>query len=246
MESSYRHRVYRDKNFWPATVDCYDLTDTEGLLKQGERIDGAQVDYLKTFFILDTCHTVGSVNAIILDSQRGIVCTRQTVKQLMHEVVLSLRVGTQQRLQDLVKILGLSKHKLPLICRDMQFLPITFRQLPGHHWFGGHQYCWVVKDGTGTIVQLHNGVRLRLPISKRAILQQVKRAQELQTLLAADESYYDRYQYGGSVAGSQLMAELEYAGYRNFSQRLNQEQYGLPLDGCDLEGWLLGYFSERG
>ncbi|MFD1420720.1 competence protein ComK [Lactiplantibacillus songbeiensis] len=245
MEIKYRHRVHRDKQYWPGAIDCYDLTDLEGLLVRGERIDGVQVDYLKTFFVLDTRHLVGATNAIILDSERGIVSTKQTVAQLMRTVRQSLRVGAQQRLRDLATIEALSRHKLPIICRDMQFLPVTFRNLPGHHWFGGHQFLHADAEGTGTVVQLWNGVRLEVPITKRAFMKQVERVQLLQLLLAEDDVYYERYSYGGQVGGKRLADELEYAGYRNFSQRLNQEQYGLPVDDADLESWLLGYFGGR-
>jgi hypothetical protein len=245
MVTSFRERVHRDKQYWPPTIDCYDLTDLEGLLVRGERIDGVQVDYLKTFFVLDTRHLINAANAIILDSERGIVSTSQTVPQLMQVVMQSLRVGSQQRMRDLVGLLGMSKHKLPMICKDMQFLPVTFRHLPGHHWFGGHQYCQAEADGTGTVIQLWNGLRLSVPITKRAVVKQIQRAKFLQLQLAADDAYYQRYLYGGTIAGNQLADELEYAGYRNFSQRLNLEQYGLPVDGDDLEGWLLAYFGGR-
>ncbi|MFC6179796.1 hypothetical protein [Lactiplantibacillus daowaiensis] len=243
MDTSFNLRRHRDKTFWPTTTEDLDLTDLAGLIARSDRIDGAQVDYLQTFWVLDTSHVVGEVNAVILDSHRGLVSTVETVSKLMQRVAADLQFGAQYQLQELVCSLGLPRFKLPLICRDMQFLPVTFRHLAGRHWFGVHQYCSAKSVAGGAVVQLYNGLRLFLPVSKRALVNQIDRVQVLHRYLANDTAYYNRFNYGGAVGGQQLAPELTYAGYRKFSQHLSQQYYGLPLDGNDLDLALMGYFG---
>ncbi|VDG23473.1 hypothetical protein [Lactiplantibacillus mudanjiangensis] len=247
MDTKYDFRRYRNKQQWPATETSYDLTDLAGLVSRSERLDGAQVDYLQTFFVLDTSQLAVEVNAVILDSQRGIISTIQTVPQLMRQVALKLRFGAQQQLRELVDSLGLTPFKLPLICGDMQFIPMTFRHFAGRHWFGAHQFNFAttLPTGTGTLLQLWNGLHLALPVSKRALGHQVQRAKVLQQRLAADRAYYDRFNYGGAIGGQRLAPELVQASYRNFSQHLNVVCYDAPLDHHDLEETLADYFVVR-
>lgn len=184
MHNSHKTHPSFNDDIWSKLPNTLDLTEALSIVPLAQPRDFIKLSMHHTFFLLDVSQLNCVENAIVFDTQQGILKTKQTTRELIREYWRQADYWYRPLVKHVAESLGITLHKIPFIKGDVCLIPLGASTQKSTSWFSTASLTGHVKR-IGKQTELVYGQRLHLKIvvSAKVLRRQLRDSQRLQVVL---------------------------------------------------------------
>ncbi|BDZ30508.1 hypothetical protein RA086_04920 [Lactiplantibacillus sp. WILCCON 0030] len=180
------NKLHHDFNeyVWSKLPNAFNLTQPLQLLQWAQPRKMIKINLHHTFLILDMSALNCLENAIVFDSQLGLLKTIQTTRELMRQYWHQADYWHRPLLEQIARVNHITASKIPFIKGDVCMIPLGASTQKSTSWFSSHLLTAQVKR-TAKQTELSYGQRVYVTVagSLKVIQRQVKDSQQMQAAL---------------------------------------------------------------
>ena len=212
MHNQQRFEI--NQQIWQALPTHFDTINPLSIVKHARRVEGLKLTPLNTFLLLDLHKEACDANTVVFDTQRGILSTTKTSRQLLKrswQSSMDFAVDLQNR--HIATELGHTRHRLPIVFKDIQYIPLGARSRENTSWVGAHQLTDYYPDGKVCELLFGNNITVTIKRSATSFEKQLATANAIKQERRACEQRQSQLTFVGDSAEA-ATANLHHHDYQ--------------------------------
>ncbi|MFB9769740.1 competence protein ComK [Lactiplantibacillus modestisalitolerans] len=166
-------------NAWNELPNYINLLAPLSMIKFARCEDHVTLQLSRTILLLDISNHSEHYQALIFDTERGLMMTPQSTNQLIRQVQHNLHAEQARLVRRAASELGHSNRKLPIVHLKDILMPLTATSRGKTSWLNLRFLTGTAEHADYLALYLENGLTLRTDFRRQSFKQQVRRAEEI-------------------------------------------------------------------